>query len=397
MANGEAVLFGFEKHSQLKTHTLLHELTVHLLAKLACLVGSAGFDSVAVLHGHLVGRGAGASGIGEDMHFGEGALLDEGKGVLVVLFGFTGEACNQIAGKSAAGEVFSQILGGLEEVLGVVLAVHGLESSVAAGLERQVEVGANSAAFCQATAEIFGDDGGFQRTKADSHVTGGLCTGFDNVCQVGLAGQVKAVGSYLNAGEDDFLVAQGGNAGGFRGGIGNGQTSQATSGVGDDAVAAEVDATILNFQHGAGSAGDSACRQLLKVKALEGLVNIGAFLALGGSGDNSFNKVDSVGCAKDDLCADFLGLLGAYLRIAAADGYDAAGVFVSETADGLAGFSATFGSDGTGVDNDNVCKLTGCCRVKTTLLQNALHGLCFILVDLTAKSRYNIFHRVLQI
>ena len=92
------------------------------------------------------------------MDIGECDLFEKLQCLTLVLLGLAGEAHDEVGGKAAAGEIFAQKLGGLIKPCGVVLAVHGLQGCIAAGLQRQVEMPAHAAGIGDAAAEILGDD-----------------------------------------------------------------------------------------------------------------------------------------------------------------------------------------------------------------------------------------------
>ena len=131
----------------------------------------------------------------------------------------------------------------------------------------------------EAAAEILGYHGRLQRAETYAHVGRRGGDGLDNVGNAGLAGQVDPVGRDFDAGQNYLAVALGVDARGLRRSGVQRQTAQAAAGVGDDAVGAEIDASVLNLQHGARAPRDGSGGKLLEHAALERLVDAGAVFA----------------------------------------------------------------------------------------------------------------------
>ena len=366
---------------------------MHPLRRRLGLVGPPRLHRVGALLRHGVRRGAGAAGIGEDVHIRKGALLDKGHGLRLVGLGLPGKAGDQVAGQGAAGEIPAQQRRPLVEEGGVIFAVHGFQGPVAAGLEGQVEVPAELAGGRGAAAEILGDHRGLQGTQADAHVPRLGRHRLDHVGKAGSARQVHPIGGHLDAGEHQLPVALLPDARRLGGGVGQRQAPQAAPGVGDDAVGAEVDAAVLDLQHGPGAAVHGPRGQLFQAPAQEGLVDAPGPLPLRHGLLHRRHEVHPVSGAEKHAGADLLGVLGAQLGVAAADRHHRAGVFVPQAADGLAGFAPALGGDGAGVDDHRVRHLAGGGGQMPVLLEPGLHGLGLKLVDLAAESGYNVSHK----
>ena len=120
---------------------------------------------IVMLSGHFVRRGAGAAGIGEDVHIGEAAFPDEGQSFGKFFLRLPGKGHNQIRGDGAAGEEFSQQLHALIIAGDVVFPPHPLQHRVAAGLKRQVELGAEIGKDGEPFAEFLRHNPGFQTAQ----------------------------------------------------------------------------------------------------------------------------------------------------------------------------------------------------------------------------------------
>ena len=99
-----------------------------------------------------------------------------------------------------------------------------------------------------------------------------------------------------------------------------------------------------------------------------------------------------IAAAVHDVGADGLRIGGAELTPAAADRRERAGVLLAQAADRLAGFAPALRRDGAGIDNDEIDRVSLCGGLKALLLQERLHGLRLVLVDLAAESGYNVTH-----
>ena len=245
----------------------------------------------------------------------------------------------------------------------------------------------------RAAAKFLGDDRRFQRTEAQPHLPRSRGHGLDEVNEPRLSGQIHAVGGNFDPREHQLPVALRGETPRLPRRVLQGQGAQASSGVGDDAVGAEIDAAVLNFQHGACPAADGPGGELFKFPAAEGVVVETLALPVDDRALHGLDKAGVVVRAEDHIRADGSVLLGAELGVTARHADDSAGVFVAQAADGLAGLAPAFGRDGAGVDQHGVRDLAGDGGFVPVRLQQRFHGLGLILVDLAAESGYNVFHQ----
>ena len=108
---------------------------------------------------------------------------------------------------------------------------------------------------------------------------GRLGNGAHDVGKVGLFGQINTVGRDLDARQDELTIALSVKLGCLLHCRVHRQATHSAAGVGNDAVGAEVDAAVLNFQKCASVTGDRACGQLLENMPLKGLVESALALA----------------------------------------------------------------------------------------------------------------------
>ena len=247
----------------------------------------------------------------------------------------------------------------------------------------------------KAAAEVLGYDRRLKGTQAYAHMGRGLGDRLYHVRKPRLSRQVYAVGRDLYPRQHDLPVALSVELRRLRGSVLKRQAAQAAAGVWDDAVGAEVHAPVLYLQHRARPARDGSRRQHLELAALERLVDIAAALAGAVGFLHRLDELSPVRRAEDNVRAELRDLLGLYLRIAPAYRDDGSGVLLLEPAYHLAGFAPALGGHGAGVYYHGVGKLAGYGGLMPMLLQKTFHRLSLILVDLTAESGYNIFHRFL--
>lgn len=161
-------------------------------------------------------------------------------------------------------------------------------------------------------------------------------------------------------------------------GFGHGGTARATAGEGDGAVGAEVVATILHLEEGAGAVG-------VRKRELETFgLGLGSVYVLFLSGEHLFHMVKQIVLlviAEDDVDAfDFLDFSCRILGKAADDGHNGIGVEHRGLADGVAAFLLGDGGDGAGVDDVEVGLLVEINRFPSCIVEFAeqVRGFCKI-------------------
>ena len=114
------------------------------------------------------GLRAGALGEREDVKIGEREAFDESEGGTVVVFGFAGEAGDDVCADGGVGEALVDELDAAGVMLGAIPAVHGGKDAVGAGLERHVEVLGDAIGPGEEFDEILGDVEGFDGADAEA-------------------------------------------------------------------------------------------------------------------------------------------------------------------------------------------------------------------------------------
>ena len=134
-ASIEAFLALFKKNFDIFSDKAFKVFLFETVAEFGCAGSACLLFGMGQMSGHRSGACAGPRGIGEDMHLRKGTFFNECKSRGKIIFGFAGEADNQVGCNGTAREVFAQQRAGEEISLGVILAVHILKGLVAAALK----------------------------------------------------------------------------------------------------------------------------------------------------------------------------------------------------------------------------------------------------------------------
>ena len=132
------------------------------------LAGAAFDDGTGNLIGERGSFCAGALGEGENVEVGEGETFDELERGGVVIFGFAGEAGNDVGADGGVGEAFVDEFDAAGVMFGAIPAVHSGEDAVGARLERHVEVLGDAVGGSEQFDEIFCDVLGLYGADAEA-------------------------------------------------------------------------------------------------------------------------------------------------------------------------------------------------------------------------------------
>ena len=242
-------------------------------------------------------------------------------------------------------------------------------------------------------AEVLRDGPGLQAPQPDPDLRRGIADRLQQVDQRLTGLEVLAPGGDLDAGHHDLPVALRRQLAGLLRRRGDGQGPDPASGVGDDAVGAEVDAPVLHLQHGPGAALQAAGGQHLEHPPLKGLVD-GLDMALLRRGLlQQPEEARPVAGAGDQVHPQLPHVVHMGLGVAAAHRHHGAGVLPLDAVDHLPGLLVADRRDGAGVHNVGVRLLPKGHDFVPPAPQFLLHGLGLVLVHLAAQGVDGNFHR----
>ena len=208
-----------------------------------------------------------------------------------------------------------------------------------------------------------------------------------------MLGQVLAPGGYLNARQNDLLIALFRQPAGLLRRLLHRQRAHPAPGVGDDAVRAEIGAAVLDLQHSPGSALQPSGGQLFKPPALERVIQGGKGLPLPNCALQKLHKAGAVAGAADQVHPQLFHISRVCLGITAAHRDHRVRSRLSGPADDLPGLLIAHGGDGAGVDQIGVRVPLEGDDLMSPGGKQLLQRLGLILVHLTAQGvkRYSHF------
>ena len=340
---------------------------------------------VAQLTGHFICRGAGAAGIGEDVHIRKIALANEFQALAELLLRLPGECHDHVRGDGAAGEGLPQEPNTFIIPGGIIFPVHPGKDGIAAGLHTQMELGAQIGILPKPGAEFLCNHPGFQAAQTVAHLGKLPAQALDEIRHRGLAGQIHAPAGNFNTGNDDLPVALGGNGPGLLQSGSQGRRADGATGIGNNAVGAEIDAAILHLQHGPGALLQSAGGQNLKFPAAQSIVQMVDMLPAFQSGYQVVQKFLPTAGAAQHVHPQTLYRLRVMLGIAAAHTNDGLGILPAAAADDGPVLFVRNGGDGAGIDDVGIVLFFKGADFVTAALQQLLHSLGFVLIGLAAQ------------
>jgi hypothetical protein len=150
---------------------------------------------------------AGTRGVGKNVEVGERKRLDEMERGVMLSFGFTGKARDDVGANGGVSERFADELDASLVVAGAVPAVHGGEDAVRPGLERHVKVFGN--AICgggEQRDEILSDVERLNGADAEAGERGFVENAAQEIEKIHTGRQIPAPSAEIDSTEHDFLV-----------------------------------------------------------------------------------------------------------------------------------------------------------------------------------------------
>ena len=204
------------------------------------------------------GLSAGAAGVREDVEIGERMLLDEGEGGFVIGFGFAGEAGDDVGADGGIGNLFADEFEAAGVVFGAVPAVHGGEDGVGGGLQGHVEVAGEAIGGGEEGDQVGGNVHRLDGADAEARDLGFVEDAAEEIFEFGARSEVAAVHAEVDAAEDDFLVACGGELADFVEDLLRRKTAAFAADERNHAIGAAEVAAVLDFEDGARVIGFAA-------------------------------------------------------------------------------------------------------------------------------------------
>ncbi len=201
-----------------------------------------------------------------------------------------------------------QHLGRLGKPARAVSAAHSLERFVTAALQGQVKVVTDVGQGGKGRAKVLRHRIRLQRAEPDAHAGNAFGNGFDKLRQATLHGEVFPVGRDLDSRDDELRISFSPEANRFPDGAVRGQGTDGPPRIGDDAVAAEVVAAVLNLEHGPGPPRKPARRKKLKILPYPGVVDCKPACTGGRKAFKLVYKLQPVAAARNKVRAQLLDL-----------------------------------------------------------------------------------------
>ncbi|KAF0189989.1 MAG: hypothetical protein FD168_287 [Desulfobulbaceae bacterium] len=336
------------------------------------------------------GQGAGPLGIGEDVEGGAVAFLQESERVGKMFFRLTGEPNEDVDADGRIQHHFSAQGNGFHEFPAGIAPAHAAENGVIAALQGDMEMGQEVLLFGHKGEQLLADFFGFNGAEAKTDVRMGAAESAHQLHAIGFflnsRAQILSVEPNMDAGDHHLAVSFGLEDGRLLENFFQGQAAAGAAGVGDDAVGAEIIAAVLHPEAGAGPTPEVTHGQMADLFFLQDRGHEHSRVARSGA-ERSLHQLLLVGVADnaDGRIDQLRQFLAGHLGITAGDNDSCFGVLADELTDNMSGLSPGTGSDGAGVDHNDISTFLGADHAAAGSLKAALEGGGFILVDLAAK------------
>ena len=170
------------------------------------------------------------------------------------------------------------------------------------------------------------------------------------------------------------------------------RAADGATGIGNDAVGAEIDAAILHLHHGAGTLFQTARGQDLEFPAAQGVVHTFPMGAVLCRFQQQTQEFLTAAAAANHIDAHFTQFFRCVLGIAAADRQNRLRMVLLAAADNGTVFLVRNSCDGASVNDVTVADFVKTADLVSLFQQQTLHRLRFILVCLAAKGVKSKFH-----
>jgi len=296
---------------------------------------------------------------GEDVGVGKAHLFDEAQALFKVGLGFAGKTDYHVGSNDQVRDGCAGVGDQLAEARHSAAAGHTAQLGVRSGLQRQMQMGAEtSRPALPKVEEAVGQLPWFQTAEAQAGDVGVGEDGRGQLLEIGplAPGKVPAKGTEMDTGEHGFAVAVPDECLDFLHYIGSGAAAAVAAQGGDDAECTAVLAAVLDFDEGA-----CASAVLIRGRGVEGgtvRLNAGEIFGIGklcapGLEERMQHLLGLV--VGDQLDAGESGALpGSEGGVTAGQGDAGIGVALVEVSGGLAALACGLGCNGAGVEYDHV-------------------------------------------
>ena len=340
------------------------------------LVNALVFEIAGQLVRHLGGGCAASGAEGKGVDFGEPGGATGLQRLLELGLGFTGKSDDDVGRDRRFVERFVEHAATIQKHPCAPASTHPTQHRVAARLKTQMDVGNEAIGILghhadQAASHL----GRFDAGQPDAEIAGQLAELSNQIRQPRpffarfVAIPIDAVMPQMNPGQNDFAMARFGQTADFIDDVFERPRRQFGSHVGDDAVAASKQATVLHFDIRAMPAG-KAVQPGGDVDDAEPRHQIGQFSFVG----DDFGHPGQLG--------DFVGRPRG---VTAHHDDSGSGIFPGHAANHLPAFDVTLIGDGAGVDDANVRLVSLGAVFKPDTLQALSDEFGFVLIDFATE------------
>ena len=255
-----------------------------------------------------------------------------------------------------------------------------------------MELRAQIIVFRQNSTKFFCDNTGLQTAQTHTQLRRRLTNRRHHIRHRRLAGQIHTPAGNLDARQNDFTVAAPGQFPSLRNQKLQRCRAHRSTGVGDDAIGAEVDTAVLHLQHGTGASLQSAGRKNFKLPAAQGLVQLFKLHLFLCRLNHHFHKFLTVGAAAQHIRIQLPHRRRVVLGVTAADAQHRIGMLLAAAADHRPVFLVRHHGHRAGVDDVAVASFVKLPDFVTKSTEQLLHGLGFILVCFASECIKSKFH-----
>ena len=200
---------------------------------------------------HRLRRRPGTNGIREDVQIGKRTALDELDRCGVVFGGFPGETRDNVSADRGVGKLIANKFDSARVVFGAIPAMHRGKYAVGAGLQRHVEVLRDARRRSEQRNQVGSDVERFDRADTKTRDVGFVEDATQQIFKFYARSEIAAPRSQVDAAEDDFAIAPGGEAADFSNDFARRHAAAFAANKWNHAIRTAKIAAVLDLQRGA--------------------------------------------------------------------------------------------------------------------------------------------------